>query len=175
MADSIDPGDGSDTNSSGGWTNSAQYTPLVFSTNDLWLEVPTNSLSVADQFSVFLHNTVENEFYDVLTTTNLSLPLNQWRVEQAILGIAGGITTSSLFVNDRMNLFVYAHLEETADGSLPNWWQLQYFGQTGIDPLSDPDGDGLNNYQEFLGGTNPLVADNYGISLTEPKPGLNLP
>ena len=41
-------------------------------------------------------------------------------------------------------------------GLLPEVWQLQYFGRTGIDPLDDPDGDGRDNLGEFLAGTNPL-------------------
>lgn len=39
---------------------------------------------------------------------------------------------------------------------LPENWQLQYFGRTGIDPLADPDHDGMNNLGEFRSGTNPL-------------------
>jgi PKD repeat protein len=36
-------------------------------------------------------------------------------------------------------------------------WQIQYFGTTNNpgDANSDPDGDGMNNLQEFLAGTNP--------------------
>ena len=39
----------------------------------------------------------------------------------------------------------------------------------------DPDGDGLSNYQEFMGGTDPNVPDNYNALLTEPKLNANLP
>ncbi len=39
--------------------------------------------------------------------------------------------------------------------SLPDNWQLQYFGRTGVDPLADPDGDGLDNLGEYRAGTNP--------------------
>lgn len=37
-------------------------------------------------------------------------------------------------------------------------WKQQYFGNTPTLATDDPDGDGLNNYQEFILGTNPLVA-----------------
>jgi hypothetical protein len=40
-------------------------------------------------------------------------------------------------------------------GLLPAWWQLQYFGQLGIDPNGDPDHDGMSNYYEYLAGTDP--------------------
>jgi thrombospondin type 3 repeat protein len=41
-------------------------------------------------------------------------------------------------------------------GLLPPAWQLQYFGHLGVDPFADPDGDGMNNYEEYIAGTNPL-------------------
>jgi hypothetical protein len=45
---------------------------------------------------------------------------------------------------------------DTDANGLPDWWEQMYFGQlTGINPLADPDNDGLNNLQEFLSDTNP--------------------
>ncbi|MEI6078928.1 MAG: thrombospondin type 3 repeat-containing protein, partial [Verrucomicrobiota bacterium] len=38
---------------------------------------------------------------------------------------------------------------------LPIAWELTYFGHTGVDPNADPDGDGMNNLQEYLAGTDP--------------------
>ena len=43
-------------------------------------------------------------------------------------------------------------------GGLPEAWQLQYFGRTGIDPADDADKDGLTNLAEFKAGTNPTDA-----------------
>ncbi|HVV70528.1 MAG TPA: hypothetical protein VHI52_03355, partial [Verrucomicrobiae bacterium] len=40
-------------------------------------------------------------------------------------------------------------------GTLPDAWQLQYFGQTGVDPNADPDHDGMTNLQEYRAGTDP--------------------
>lgn len=40
-------------------------------------------------------------------------------------------------------------------GGLPDAWQIQYFGHTGIDPNDDPDHDGLSNRGEFVAGTSP--------------------
>ena len=39
--------------------------------------------------------------------------------------------------------------------TLPNDWQMDHFGQTGIVPAADPDGDGKSNFDEFLHGTDP--------------------
>jgi Big-like domain-containing protein/beta-propeller repeat-containing protein/carboxypeptidase family protein/IPT/TIG domain-containing protein len=40
---------------------------------------------------------------------------------------------------------------------LPDSWEIQYFGNLGQTALGDPDGDGLNNLQEFLHGRNPTA------------------
>lgn len=50
---------------------------------------------------------------------------------------------------------------------LPDWWQLQHFGQTGVDPNADPDGDGLTNLQEFHAGTDPNNRDTDGDGLSD--------
>lgn len=45
---------------------------------------------------------------------------------------------------------------EDLDGNgLPDDWERQNFGRTGVDPNDDPDGDGLTNMQEYLAGTHP--------------------
>lgn len=53
----------------------------------------------------------------------------------------------------------FTELDTDGDG-IPDRWESQYFGSaTGGNPNADPDGDGRNNLQEFVAGTNPLVAD----------------
>ncbi len=57
-------------------------------------------------------------------------------------------------------------------GLLPDSWQTQYFGRTGIDPFADPDGDGLDNLGEFRAGTNPLDGDSvFEIGIAENASG----
>ena len=41
---------------------------------------------------------------------------------------------------------------------MPDSWQLAYFGNLNQNPTGDFDGDGVNNLQEFLDGTNPTNA-----------------
>ena len=60
------------------------------------------------------------------------------------------LTSSSRGVVERIDLNVNLNI-----GLLPSWWQLQYFGHLGVDPFADPDHDGMNNYQEYLAGTDP--------------------
>jgi len=44
---------------------------------------------------------------------------------------------------------------------MPDWWQMQYFGNLNQFPGSDYDGDGVNNLDEYLEGTNPTNAASY--------------
>ncbi len=54
-------------------------------------------------------------------------------------------------------------LDSDGDG-LPDWWEI-YYGLDPFDPNGsngrdgDPDSDGLSNYREYRGGTNPMQAD----------------
>ncbi|MDY0177415.1 MAG: LamG-like jellyroll fold domain-containing protein, partial [Lentisphaeria bacterium] len=45
--------------------------------------------------------------------------------------------------------------EVIGENGLPLWWQLEHFGHTNVDPEADADGDGLNNYYEYLVGSDP--------------------
>jgi hypothetical protein len=46
--------------------------------------------------------------------------------------------------------------EADSDGNgLPDAWELQHFGSTGVDPSGDADGDGTTNMMEYLAGTDP--------------------
>jgi hypothetical protein len=57
--------------------------------------------------------------------------------------------------------FTVGPSDSDADG-LPDWWELQYFGNLDQGAGGDPDGDGISNLQEFRQGRNPAkggVAD----------------
>jgi hypothetical protein len=58
------------------------------------------------------------------------------------------------------NVTAYVQTDSIAPGApdsngLPIAWELQNFKHTGVDPNADPDGDGMNNLQEYLAGTDP--------------------
>ena len=67
----------------------------------------------------------------------------------------------------------------SVDGDgVPNWWRQQYFGSiTGSATnksrgSDDPDGDGMNNLQEYLSGTNPTnQASAFKIANVQPTGG----
>jgi Alpha/beta hydrolase of unknown function (DUF900) len=152
----INPGDYTNSESGGGGSTNS-YTPgvVTYPTNVLWIEVPTNSLATSNQFLVVLHNTIEDAPYDVLTSTNLALPLSQWTIEQSTLGVEGtNCSPVTLAMNGRSNLFVDARFGGSSDDSgLPDWWELEYFGTNGVDPFADdPSGDGWTYLDDFRKG-----------------------
>ena len=44
---------------------------------------------------------------------------------------------------------------------MPDWWQLEYFGNLNQQPYADYDGDGVDNLDEYLEGTNPANPNSY--------------
>jgi hypothetical protein len=64
----------------------------------------------------------------------------------------------------------FAALDGDGDG-LPDQWELQYFGNLSAAADGDLDGDGIDNYTEFLQGTDP-TRSNLEASLT---PAVRLP
>lgn len=51
-------------------------------------------------------------------------------------------------------------LDSNGNG-IPDWWEMQYFGNLNQTALGDYDGDGVNNLDEYLEGTNPNNAASF--------------
>lgn len=77
-------------------------------------------------------------------------------------------TRSSVY---RIDLEAFIPLPDTDGRGLPDWWQREFFGSLGVDPLADPDGDGWTNLDEYKAATDPtqsnvapaIVLDNFEI------------
>lgn len=63
-------------------------------------------------------------------------------------------STWAIGVGDELQLTSPADLD---GNGLPDSWETHYFSGVGVDPHSDPDGDGLTNAQEWALGNDPLV------------------
>jgi hypothetical protein len=145
--DPSDPGDGGGT-----YTPSfASYAPIDFSTN-LWLAITNVANNIAD---LLISNTVADVLYEIQGKPDLLA--TQWVSEGFVLGSElTNWTPTSITATDYPTLFLRVKSWGDSDGSgMPDWWQLQNFGTTGVDPYGDADGDGWNNLQEYQNGTNP--------------------
>jgi hypothetical protein len=103
-------------------------------------------------------NTLAAVQYEIQSRTNLLQ--SDWQSEGSILG--SGLTNwtpLSVAQIGRTNLFIRLKSWASSDASgLPEWWELEYFGTTGINPnAQDLAGDGWSNWQKFKMGLNPNV------------------
>jgi len=65
----------------------------------------------------------------------------------------GWISLSNAFASVKVDAIPRG--ADSNGNGIPDAWERQNFGTTGIDPNADPDGDGMSNLQEYLAGTNP--------------------
>ena len=106
---------------------------------------------------MILHGTIEGINYDILSTPTLS-SVNNWAVETNFPGASGQYWTPlSIPMLGRPSLFLSARSGVDSNGSgIPDWWLLQYFGTTDIDPYAlCPSGDGWTILQAWQKGWNP--------------------
>ena len=58
---------------------------------------------------------------------------------------------------------MYSQPTDTDGNGLPDLWEQHYFGQIGVDPNADPDGDGFSNLQEYRRHSDPTNSLNWGL------------
>lgn len=67
---------------------------------------------------------------------------------------------------------VFAFDLDTDTDGLPDWWEIDYFGDTiSEDEAGDSDGDGVTNADEYANGTDPTEADTDGDGLVDGSDG----
>ena len=136
----------------GGSTNMQPmgFTPPNYGTN-LWISQYVKS---SGNMIGTVSNTISDILYEVQSRTDL-LQTN-WNSEGFIYGSElTNWTAFSMGIGSPSNLFLRIRSWQDDGSGLPLWWQLQYFGQTGVDPYGNPAGDGWNNLQKFQNGMNP--------------------
>ena len=128
------------------------------------------------QFQLSLANAAAGLSYALMTKDHLNDPL--WTLETTLTGTAPVVIEAGT----RASAFFRAmRTAQDSDGDgIPDWWTMCYFGHPagqssdGSLATSDPDGDGKSNLQEYMGGTNPKLAESLTIFVAEPKL-LNVP
>jgi hypothetical protein len=86
---------------------------------------------------------------DSLVLTNV--PLVNSTNFRVVVSNASGVVTSS----------PVALWADSNGNGIPDWWEMQYFGNLNQTAAGDYDGDGVDNLDEYLEGTNPTNAASY--------------
>ncbi len=85
-----------------------------------------------------------------------------------IFAATGPVVVKVTGVASNALIFSVGDVDSDDDG-LPDWWEIQYFGNLSQTASGDPDGDSLTNLQEFQQGRNPtknaLADDGTGVNL----------
>lgn len=98
-----------------GLTNGTISTYTI-DTNDLYLEVPVDSLADSGQFKIILCNTIQGQSYDFLTKSDLLCPT--WATALTVTGAVGNATEVELPMNGRTNLFILARVSTSYSFSI---------------------------------------------------------
>jgi hypothetical protein len=121
--------------------------------------------NINDQFCYVLRVPCETEIPNISISAGVlklsATPTSYNRAQVTIGGVTATFsqpaqTNLTLSLTDRGRIErIDLTVNLTSSGLLPDAWQIQYFGHTGVDPTADPDGDGMNNLAEYRAGTNP--------------------
>jgi hypothetical protein len=130
---------------------------LSYPPGSLWLALAmTNDPTYGNMAAVTLNGTTNAAWYEILSKRSLTDP--GWWSEGSLQGFVRHASSQASVTSDSSasNVFLWVRaLTNGSGGTLPIWWQLQNFGRTGLDPNSDPSGQGLSLLETYLGGTDP--------------------
>ncbi len=157
-------------------SDSVRLTVLI---NPYFIQLPVNQTAVEGDnvtFSVIAGgtqpfgyrwrksaSTIVGQVTNFLTITNVTLAmhsnaLNSFEVIVTNKALPGGMLSSGNVFSNR----VFILIATDADGNkLPDDWEMNYFGATGVDPNADPDHDTFSNRDEYIAGTDPIDGGSY--------------
>lgn len=82
--------------------------------------------------------------------------------------LKASLTLASLMIYDHVVSDAKLGFADTDNDGMPDWYELFYgFNINVDDSASDPDGDTLDNFEEFMFGTSPILADTDGDGLRD--------
>jgi hypothetical protein len=141
---------------------------IAYPDGSLWLSIAQSSNGLAP---LTIYGTVPEGLYEI--RSELAVTNSAWTSEGAVLGAANqNWTPAMVAVGDRTNeLFFQAIWWPNCDGyGTPAAWYVQH----GLYPLApgiggqDANQDGLVNWQEYLGGTDPLGQQGFTVWVSSP-------
>lgn len=136
------------------------------------LKIQTAVTNINEQFSYALIIPCETELpgFPVTATDRLKLTTTPTVFDRSsvtyndgkILYTDTSLSTMSLTSRDRGRLdrvdFSPTGASDLDTNGLLKSWEIQHFGRLGVDPLDDPDKDGMSNLSEMQAGTDPNSA-----------------
>jgi pimeloyl-ACP methyl ester carboxylesterase len=132
------------------------FAPLNYGSN-LWISVGGIA---SNSFFGILTNSEPDIQYEIQSIGDLTQ--TNWNSEGFIFGSEiTNWTALSVNLAGRTNGALFFRVRswiDSYDMGIPDWWQIQYFGMTGINPDGDPAGDGYSNLYKFQHGMNPLIS-----------------
>jgi hypothetical protein len=94
-----------------------------------------------------------------LTFNGMAATPSTWSSKTIVVSVPAYSITGPVIVTVNgvaSNAVTFAVGDIDADGDgLPDWWEMQYFGNLGQTASGDPDCDGVTNLQEYQQGRNP--------------------
>lgn len=145
-----------------------------FQTSQGTIHVTNQLANLNDQFSYLLPVPCETLLAGMTASPGaLGLSGTALTVNRATVQIqSGGVTRAATIVApaptsiawnsldrgrlERVDLQVALPMEDTDGNGLLDDWERHYFGQLGVDPDDDEDGDGMSNFAELKAGTDPM-------------------
>jgi hypothetical protein len=106
-----------------------------------------------------------------ITTANAPLESNGYKFSQWLIngarqendaGIAKSIVTFELKAETKAIAYYYVASQDADADQIPDWYEIQQYGDILQGPDSDTDEDGVDFLTEYQGGTQPRVSDSAG-------------